>query len=224
MWFNAQHIVQSGGLLVIGLMIFAESGLLFGFIFPGDTLLLAAGFFAGQGKLPIVWLIVVTVIAAVLGDNVGYRIGRKLGPRVFKRRDGLLFRADYIKKTQAFYDRHGGKTIVLARFIAYIRTFAPMVAGMGKMQWQKFAFYNLIGGILWGVGLPMIGYLIGSSFPGIDKYFIWSLIISAHILLAIALVHILKNPAARKKLKNQIKEEWQHYFGRKKIQNTKITR
>lgn len=213
--FDSEHIVQSGGLLVIGLMIFAESGLLFGFIFPGDTLLLAAGFFAGQGKLPIVWLIVVTVIAAVLGDNVGYRIGRKMGPRVFKRSDGLLLRRDYIKRTQAFYDRHGGKTIVLARFIAYIRTFAPVVAGMGKMQWQLFAFYNLLGGILWGVGLPMVGYLIGSSFPGIDKYFISTLIISANILLAIAAWHIFRNPDTRHRLATMVKEDWHHYFGRK---------
>lgn len=222
MWFNSEHIVQSGGLLAIGLMVFAESGLLFGFIFPGDTLLLAAGFLAGQGKLPIVWLIVVTIIAAVLGDNVGYRIGRRLGPRVFKRQSGILFRRDYIIKTQTFYRRHGGKTIVLARFIAYIRTFAPVVAGMGKMQWQLFAFYNLLGGILWGVGLPLIGYLIGSSFPQIDRYFIWFLIISAHILVAIALVHILRNPEVRKKLKIQIQEEWQHYFGRGKRRNRRL--
>lgn len=219
MLFNSEQIIQSGGLLAViavGLIIFAESGLLFGFIFPGDTLLLAAGFFAGQGKLPIVWLIVVTVIAAVIGDNVGYRIGRKMGPKVFKRKNGLLFRQDYIKQTQAFYDKHGGKTIVIARFVAYIRTFAPVVAGMGKMQWQLFAFYNLLGGILWGVGLPMAGYLIGSSFPNIDKYFIWSLIISAHVLVAIALIHIFKNPEARKKLKTQITEDWQHYFSKKK--------
>ncbi len=219
MLFDTQHIIQSGGLLAIGLMVFAESGLLFGFIFPGDTLLLAAGFFAGQGKLPIVWLIIITIVAAVLGDNVGYRIGRKMGPKVFKRNDGLLFRRDYIKKTQAFYNRHGGITIVLARFIAYIRTFAPVVAGMGKMQWQLFAFYNLLGGILWGIGLPMVGYLIGSSFPGIDRYFIWSLIISAHVLVAIALIHIFRNPEVRKRLKSQIKQDWQHYFGRQK--NTK---
>src|SRR3990167_3724173 len=193
MLFDSQHIVQSGGLLVIRLMVFAESGLLFGFIFPGDTLLLAAGFFAGQGKLPIVWLIVVTVIAAVIGDNVGYRIGRKFGPKVFTRNNGILFRRDYITSTQAFYKRHGGKTIVLARFIAYIRTFAPLVAGMGKMQWQLFAFYNLLGGILWGVGLPLVGYFIGSSFPGIDKYFIWSLITTADILIAIAAWHIFRN-------------------------------
>lgn len=215
MFFDSEQIIQGGGLLLIALMVFAESGLLFGFIFPGDTLLLAAGFFAGQGKLPIAWLIVVVVIAAVLGDNVGYRIGRRLGPRVFKRKNGLLFRRDYIQKTQAFYNRHGGKTIVLARFIAYIRTFAPMVAGMGKMQWQLFAFYNFFGGLLWGAGLPMVGYLIGSSFPQADKYFIWSLIISANILLIIALWHIFRDPNNRHKLVAMIKEDWHHYFGRK---------
>ncbi|MEK7561599.1 MAG: VTT domain-containing protein [Patescibacteria group bacterium] len=214
MWFNSEHIVQGGGLLAIGLIVFAESGLLFGFIFPGDTLLLAAGFFAGQGKLPIVWLIVVTVIAAIIGDNVGYRIGRRLGPKVFKRKNGLLFRRSYIKHAQVFYNKHGGKTIILARFIAYIRTFAPVVAGMGKMQWQLFAFYNLLGGILWGVGLPMVGYLIGSSFPGIDKYFIWSLIISANILVAIAAWHIFRNPDTRRRLAAMAKEDWQHYFRR----------
>ncbi|MDO8591709.1 MAG: VTT domain-containing protein [bacterium] len=214
--FNSEHIVQSGGLLAIGLMIFAESGLLFGFIFPGDTLLLAAGFFAGQGKLPIVWLIVITVIAAVIGDNVGYRIGRKMGPKVFKRNDGLLFRRDYIEKTQAFYNKHGGKTIVIARFVAYVRTFAPVVAGMGKMQWQLFTFYNFFGGLFWGISLPMIGYLIGSSFPGIDKYFIWSLIISAHILVAIALWHIFKNTETRQRFAAMVKEDWHHFFRSRK--------
>lgn len=215
MLFDSEQIIQTGGLLLIALIVFAESGLLFGFIFPGDTLLLAAGFFAGQGKLPIAWLIVVVVVAAVLGDNVGYRIGRRLGPKVFKRSGGLLFRQDYIQKTQAFYNRHGGKTIVLARFIAYVRTFAPMVAGMGKMHWQLFAFYNFLGGILWGVGLPMLGYLIGSSFPGIDKYFIWSLVISANVLIALVAWHIFRNPDTRKRLVAMIKEDWQHYFGRK---------
>lgn len=216
MLFDSQHIVQSGGLLAIGLMIFAESGLLFGFIFPGDTLLLAAGFFAGQGKISIVWLILVTVVAAVLGDNVGYRIGRKLGPSVFKRRNGLLFRRDYIEKTQAFYNKHGGKTIVIARFVAYVRTFAPVVAGMGRMQWQLFAFYNLLGGILWGVGLPMVGYLIGSSFPGIDKYFIWFLIISAHVLIAIGLWQIFKKPDTRHKFASMVKEDWHHFVHKKR--------
>ena len=219
MFFDSEQIIQSGGLLLIALMIFAESGLLFGFIFPGDTLLLAAGFFAGQGKLPIVWLIAVVVVAAILGDNVGYRIGRRLGPKVFKRQNGLLFRKDYIKKTQDFYNRHGGKTIVVARFIAYIRTFAPVVAGMGKMQWQRFAFYNMFGGILWGAGLPLLGYVIGSSFPQADKYFIWSLVITANVFAVLVLVHILRNPEVRRRLKEQIGEDWKHYFNRNRKTN-----
>ena len=201
-------------MLAIGLVIFAESGLLFGFIFPGDTLLLAAGFFAGQGKLSIVGLIVVTFVAAVIGDNVGYRIGWKIGPRLFKRKDGILFRREYIERTQEFYDKHGGLTIVLARFIAYVRTFAPVIAGVGKMPWRRFAFFNVIGAALWGISLPLIGYLIGNSFPGIDKYFIWFLIISAHILVIIALFKVLKNPQTRRHLKKTLKEEFRHYFKR----------
>jgi membrane-associated protein len=155
-------------------------------------------------------------VAAVLGDNVGYRIGRRLGPKVFSRRDGLLFRREYIDKTQVFYNKHGGKTIVIARFMAYVRTFAPVVAGMGKMQWQLFAFYNLLGGILWGLGLPMLGYFIGSSYPGIDKYFIWSLIISAHILIAIAAWHIFKNPDTRRNFIKMVRQDFHHYFGNRK--------
>lgn len=214
MW-NVNDIVQTGGLLAIALIIFAESGLLFGFIFPGDTLLLAAGFFAGQGRLPIAWLILVTVAAAVLGDNVGYRIGRKLGPRVFKRQDGLLFRQEYVERTQAFYEKHGGLTIVLARFVAYIRTFAPVIAGVGKMQWRRFAFFNLIGGVAWGAGLPLMGYAIGYSFPDADRYFIWFLIISAHVLVAIVLIKILRNRETRRILNQRLKEEWRHLVKRK---------
>ncbi len=214
--FSSEHIVQSGGLLAIGLVVFAESGLFFGFFLPGDTLLLTAGFFAGTGKLSIFWLIVVTIVAAILGDNVGYRIGRRLGPSLFKRKDGLLFRQEYIKRTQEFYEKYGGLTIVIARFIAYVRAFAPAVAGVAKMKWSNFAVFNVMGGVLWGLSLPLIGYAVGSSFPTIDKYFILSLIISAHILLAIVAFKVLKNPETRRQLKKHIKEEWKHYFGKKR--------
>ncbi len=215
--FNSEHIIQSTGLLGVALIVFAESGLLFGFIFPGDTLLLAAGFFAGQGKLPIVWLILLTVIAAIAGDNVGYQIGRRLGPRLFKRRDGILFRREYLVKTKAFYDRHGPLTIVLARFIAYVRTFAPVVAGVSGMQRRRFILFNIVGGVLWGVGLPLLGYFIGYSFPGIDKYFVWFLVISAHVLTILVLWHILRNPETRQRLKKSIRDEWRRLFRKKKI-------
>jgi len=214
--FNSQHLVQSTGLLGVALIIFAESGLLFGFIFPGDTLLLAAGFLAGQGKLPIVWLILLTVLAAILGDNTGYQIGRGLGPKLFKRQDGILFRREYLIKTQKFYDRHGPLTIVLARFIAYVRTFAPVVAGMSQMDRRRFFLFNMLGGILWGVGLPLLGYFIGTSFPGVDRYFIWFLVISAHVLTILVIWHILRNPVARQRLKKTIEQEWAQLLGRGK--------
>lgn len=212
---DSEQIIQAGGLLAIGLIIFAESGLLFGFLFPGDTLLLTAGFFAGTGKLSLTWLVVVTAFAAIIGDNVGYHIGYRVGPKIFKRKDGIFFRREYIKITRDYYDRYGGLTIILARFIAYVRTFAPMIAGVGKMNWAKFAFFNVIGGILWSVSIPLIGYFIGYSFPGIDKYFITFIIVAAWVLTAAVLWQVLKYPDTRKKLKKALREEYRHYFKRK---------
>jgi membrane-associated protein len=157
--WSVETIIQSGGLLAIFLIIFSESGLFFGVLFPGDSLLLAAGFLAGQDIISIYWLIPVVIVAAILGDNVGYYIGRRLGPRVFRRDDGLLFRREYLEKTHKFYKRHGGKTIIIARFIAVVRTFAPVIAGVAGMTWKRFAFFNVVGAIIWGAGLPLAGRL-----------------------------------------------------------------
>lgn len=214
--FSSEGIIQAGGLLAIAFIIFAESGLLFGFIFPGDTLLLTAGFFAAQGKLAIIPLVIVIVVAAILGDNVGYQTGRKFGPKVFKRKDGLLFRQDYIEKAEKFYNRHGGKTIILARFFPAIRTFVPIVAGVSKLSWPRFAFYNVFGGLLWGVGVTMFGYIIGNAAPEVDQYFFWAVIIAAHAFLVFVLIQIFKNPSVRQNLRQHAKEEWQFYFKRKK--------
>ena len=211
--FNAEHVVQSGGILAIALMVFAESGLLIGFFLPGDSLLLAAGFFAGQGKLPIVWLIVAVVVAAIIGDNVGYRIGRRFGPKLFKRSDGIFFRREYVEQTQGFYERHGGKTIILARFVPIVRTFAPVVAGVGKMDWRRFTFFNIFGGLFWGVGVTLVGYFIGTAVPDLDNYFVPIVIIGAQVILAIALIHIFKNADSRQRFKAGLRQEWQHFFG-----------
>lgn len=215
MFLDVETIITAGGLLAIGLIVFAESGLFFGFFFPGDTLLLTSGFFAAQGLLPIEWLIIVIVTAAVLGDNVGYQTGRHLGPRVFKRRDGLFFRKEYVERAERFYEKHGGKTIIIARFFPAIRTFAPIVAGVGKMSWLYFASYNVIGGILWGVGVTLAGYYIGTSFPTVDHYILPAILIVGHIMLFFILYQIFRNPAVRAKLKKAIREEWHHYFGKK---------
>src|SRR5665213_2566479 len=121
--FNPTHLIQSGGLLLIAFMVFAESGMLFGFFFPGDTLLFSAGFFAGQGKLPLGWLIIIVVLAAIAGDNVGYIIGKHAGKRLFRQPDGLIFRQSYVVRAQAFYEKNGGKTILLACCVPIVRTF-----------------------------------------------------------------------------------------------------
>lgn len=214
--FSVEHILESGGLLAVGLIIFAESGLFFGFLLPGDTLLLAAGFFAGQGKLPIGWLIGVTIVAAIIGDNVGYQIGRRLGPRIFTRKEGIFFRREYLERTEDFYKKYGGVTIILARFIAYIRTFAPSVAGVGRMAWPKFAAFNVIGGVIWGAGLPLIGYTLGVSFPKLDQYFLTFLFICAQLTLLLLLWEIFRHKDNRQKFKTAIMDMWHHVFRRNK--------
>lgn len=215
MIFDAESIILAGGLAAIAFIVFAESGLLFGFVFPGDTLLLTAGFFAAQDKLPIVPLIAIIVIAAILGDNVGYQTGKRFGPSIFKRKDGILFRQDYVAKAQRFYDKHGGKTIIFARFFPAIRTFAPIVAGVGKMKWSYFATYNVVGALLWGVGVTMFGYLLGSAAPDIDQYLLIGALTVGHVILIVTLYQIFKNPITRQRLRKALSEEYRHFFKRK---------
>ncbi|HET9721480.1 MAG TPA: DedA family protein, partial [Candidatus Saccharimonadales bacterium] len=143
--FNVNDILQAGGLLAVAVIIFAESGLLLGFFLPGDTLLLASGLFAAQGKLPLGWLLVTVVVAAAVGYQVGYKIGEKAGPHVFKRKDGILFREDYVQRTQEFLEKYGPVTVILARFIAHVRTFVSVIAGAGKMNMRVYLVFNVIG-------------------------------------------------------------------------------
>lgn len=150
------------GLVVIWGIIFAESGLLIGFFLPGDTLLFTAGFFAAQDKLPLLGVMLTIFTAAVIGDNVGYTIGKKTGPRLFKKKDGVIFRQENVQRAERFYEAHGGKTIILARFVPVVRTFAPMVAGVGNMSRKKFALYNIVGAAAWTVSIVLLGYWLGS--------------------------------------------------------------
>lgn len=148
-------------LLIVSTIVFAESGLLIGFFLPGDTLLFTVGFFAAQGHVPLAAALAVIFLAAVVGDNVGYTIGKKLGPRLFKKQNGLVFRQEYVQRAEKFYEKHGGKTIILARFMPVIRTFAPMVAGVAKMSRQRFVFFNVIGAALWTGVVVMLGFWLG---------------------------------------------------------------
>jgi membrane-associated protein len=174
-------IISTLGYAGIFALIFAESGLFFGFFFPGDSLLLTAGLLAArplpetnQPLLNIFVLIPGLFIAAVLGDQVGYWFGAKTGPLIFNRENSLLFRRKNLLAAKAFYEKHGGKTVTLARFVPFIRTFAPIVAGAAEMNYKRFVMFNLLGGFLWAICVTLLGYGLGKAFgsiEGIDKYF-----------------------------------------------------
>ncbi|MEI6581840.1 MAG: VTT domain-containing protein [bacterium] len=203
--FDLNSLLKTVGYAGIFAIVFAESGLLVGFFLPGDSLLFAAGFLASQGFFNIALLCVIAFVAAVVGDNVGYQFGKKAGPRVFTKKDSLVFNTKNVEKTQAFYKKHGGKTIILARFIPVVRTFAPVVAGVGKMEYKTFLFFNLIGGLLWGVGVTMLGYLIGNVVPDVDKYLLPIALVIILISIAPALWHILKDQNKRAEYLGHIK-------------------
>lgn len=201
---NPESIAQAG-LWLIALIIFTESGLLVGFFLPGDTLLIAAGVLASQGALPIEWTIITIATAAIIGDNVGYTIGQYSGKRLFHKSDGILFRKEYVERSQEFYEKHGGKTIILARFIPIVRTFAPMVAGIGKMPRGRFFFYNVIGAVIWSTSVTLLGYWIGSKIPGIGDYLEYAIIGVVTLSFAPAIYHIAKDPKSRKMIVDKIK-------------------
>ena len=142
-------IIKTLGLLGVVLIVFAESGLFFGFFFPGDSLLFTAGFLASQDLISIYWLLILCFLAAVLGDNVGYAFGKKTGPMIFTKEDSLLFHKKHIEKAHKFYEKYGKKTIIFARFVPIVRTFAPIVAGVAGMDYKTFLSFNLIGGFIW---------------------------------------------------------------------------
>jgi len=160
------------GELLVMAIIFAETGLLIGFFLPGDSLLFTAGLLANQGDLNIAFLLVGVFAAAVIGDQVGYQFGRKAGPSIFRKPDAKLFRQEYVEHTKTFFDNHGPKTIVIARFVPVVRTFAPVLAGVGEMKWKTFTIYNVIGALVWAVGITLLGYALGSAIgtDNVDKY------------------------------------------------------
>jgi len=168
--FDVNSIIQAGGLLLIAVIIFAESGMFVGFFFPGDTLLLAGGVFAAQGKLNLATLIIVVAVSAIVGDNLGYHIGKRYGRRLFKKKDGIVFRQEYVQRAEQFYEKHGDKTMLFAHFVPIVRTFAPPVAGVAKMNYKKYVVYDGIGIIAWAVIVTMIGYFFGTKIPNIDHY------------------------------------------------------
>lgn len=163
-------LIRWGGYVVLMAIVFCETGLLVGFFLPGDSLLITAGLVAASGTLDIWLLNALLIPAAIIGDSVGYAIGYRAGPHLFTKEQSLLFSRKHLLRTREFYEKYGGKTIVLARFIPLIRTFAPVVAGIGQMEYRRFLFYNVFGGVLWVASLTWAGYLLGTLIPDISRY------------------------------------------------------
>jgi membrane-associated protein len=199
---NVDSIIQSGGILAIMAIIFAESGMMLGFFLPGDTLLLATGVFAAQGKLPVSLSLAIALIAlaAILGDNTGYQIGKLSGKRLFHKKDGILFRQEYVERTETIYERYGVKIMSLAHFIPIVRTFAPVVAGIGKMPRGQFFIFDAIGDIAWAIIVTLLGYWFGSKIPNIDHYILPTILIVTVLSFGPVLWHLLADPVSRKRL------------------------
>jgi len=168
--YSLDALIQWGGYVLLVAIVFAETGLLIGCFLPGDSLLITAGLLAAAGHLNIWWINVLLIAAAIVGDSVGYAIGARLGPRIFTREKSLLFDPRHVLRTQHFYEKYGPKTIVIARFVPIIRTFAPVLAGVGAMQYRRFLTYNVLGGIGWVASMSLAGFALGRAVPNISKY------------------------------------------------------
>jgi membrane-associated protein len=178
--YSLDDLIRWGGYVILVAIVFTETGLLVGFFLPGDSLLITAGLVAATGALDIWWLNVLLIVAAVVGDSVGYAIGFRAGPRLFTREQSLLFRPSHVERTRQFYERHGAKTIVIARFVPIVRTFAPVVAGVGQMEYRRFLLYNVAGGVGWVTSMTWAGYLLGQTIPNIGDHI--------HVVVAIVIV------------------------------------
>ena len=189
--------IAAAGYVVLTLVVFAETGLAVGFFLPGDSLLVVAGIFAARGDLNVLVLLVTLFVAAVVGDAVGFWSGAKVGPRLFTRQKSLLFRPSHLEKAQAFYDKYGGKTIIIARFVPIIRTFAPIVAGAAQMSYRRFLAYNVFGGFLWVFSMILAGYFLGSILRerfgvSLDEHIEWVVIIVVALSLMPPVFEYLK--------------------------------
>jgi membrane-associated protein len=183
---DPRQLIEWGGYVGLTLIVFMETGLLIGFFLPGDSLLVTAGLLAATGvvDLNLFVLMLLLVPAAIIGDAVGYWIGRRAGQALFQREDSRFFKRKHLLRTHAFYERHGGKTIVMARFVPIVRTFAPVVAGVAEMPYRRFAAFNIFGGIGWVVSMLCIGYFLGRAIPGLDKH----IELLAMVIIAISLI------------------------------------
>lgn len=196
---NLMELIKTIGYLGIFAIIFAESGLFFGFFFPGDSLLFTIGLLASQGFLNIYVCVFLIFIGAVMGDSFGYAFGKKIGPKIFNKDNSFFFNKNNLIKAKDFYEKHGAKTIIFARFIPIVRTFAPIVAGVGEMKYKKFISYNVIGGFVWSFGMTLAGYYLGLVVPDIDKYLLPIILIIISTSFIPAILEYLKKKSSETK-------------------------
>jgi len=196
--YDVESLVRVGGIVGLTAIVFVETGLLIGFFLPGDSLLVTAGLFAARGDIEVLPLTVALSIAAIAGDTVGYNIGKKTGPKLFTRADSLLFNKKHLITTKEFYDRHGPFTIVIARFVPIIRTFAPVVAGIGAMEYKRFISYNIFGGVGWVFSMVFGGYFLGQMIPNIHKHIDKVIVVVIFLSLLPAIIKV-----ARERLKSR---------------------
>lgn len=218
--FNFESTLRAGGILAlaaIGLVVFGETGLLIGVILPGgDSTLLLAGSFAATGALPLLPLIAIVIVSTFLGDNLGYEIGKRTGKRIFSRKESILFDPEHLLRAEKFYERHGGKTILIARFIPVVRTFVPLLAGVGTMPRKRFLIYDAIGAITWGGGVVMLGYIlasiVGDRIEDLKVYLLVAVGVSMTLAFAPALYQLYrikiqhKRPHTPKKVRQELQE------------------
>lgn len=202
-YLDPKFLIETLGTIGIIAIVFAESGLFFGFFLPGDSLLFTAGLFASQGHLSLMALLIGSAIAAIAGDSVGYAFGKRVGPALFTREDSFLFHKKHAVRAEAFYAKYGVKTILFARFVPIVRTFAPIVAGVGKMPYKTFLSWNIAGGLLWTQLSILGGYYLGQVIPGIDKYIEW--VILGIIVLSVLpiVIEILRERVKLREQKNK---------------------
>lgn len=197
--YNVEGLIKWAGYVGLFAIIFAETGLLIGFFLPGDSLLVTAGLFAATGELNILYLNLLLIPAAILGNSLGYWIGLKSGPKLFKREQSLLFRKDYLIKTHNYFEKHGAPVLIVTRFMPILRTFSPVVAGIGEMDYKKFFYFNVIGAFAWISSLSLIGYFLGRTIPNIDKHIEKVILVVIFLSMLPAIIKFVKHRLIKKK-------------------------
>jgi membrane-associated protein len=195
--YQFDDLIRWGGHYILITIIFAETGVMAGFFLPGDSLLVTAGLFAATGHLNLVQLLIELSLAAIVGDSLSYAIGYRLGPKIFNKEHSIFFHKAHIARAHRFYEKYGAKTVVIARFVPIIRTFAPVVAGVGKMTYRQFIIYNIFGGTLWVCSMILIGYFLGRSIPNIDQHVHKIILVVIFLSILPAMFEIWKERRAR---------------------------